>query len=120
MSACRVPCSTCPWRKDKHADTIPTFRLELAEELVHTTRQDYGAPIFACHQSKPAQEVICVGWLWRYGWDSIAIRLRLSFEEMRAEELAMPDGWDDRLHRTFDEVINKLRSDVARMEEADA
>lgn len=119
MSASRVPCSTCPWRRDKHADTIPNFHLDLAEELVSTTGHDLGAPVFACHQSKSAQEVVCVGWLWRYGWDNIAIRLRLSFEQMRREDLELPEGWDEVLHKTFDEVINKLRSDVARMEESD-
>jgi hypothetical protein len=108
----RQPCPSCPWRIDQHADEIPNFKLDLAEELVRTTDDQFGAPIFACHQSQQEKEVVCVGWLWRYGWDSIAIRLKLAREAMRPEELEMPPDWDDRLHRTFDEVITKLRRDT--------
>jgi hypothetical protein len=112
MSACRVPCPTCPWRREQHADEIPNFSIELAENLIHTTRTDHLGTIFACHQSKDGQEVVCVGWLWRYGWDSIAIRLRLLRQMMSPEELDTPEDFDDILHRNFDEVITKLRADV--------
>jgi hypothetical protein len=53
---------------------------------------------------------VCVGWLWRYGWDSISIRLRLAQGQMRQEELE-PDPSIE-LHETFDEVIAKLREDM--------
>lgn len=119
MSACRVPCATCPWRRDRHADTIPTYKHELAEALVTSTGREFGAPIFACHQSRPEQEVICIGWLWRYGWHNIAIRLMLSQHRITPEQVDMPPEWDDRLHKTFEEMIEKLRADVARMEDQD-
>lgn len=83
----------------------------MAEDLIDTTSDQLGAPIFACHQSRPGQQVVCVGWLWRYGWDSISIRLRLAFGEMRPEELD-PDPAIE-LHETFDEVIAKLREDCS-------
>jgi hypothetical protein len=107
--ACRTPCATCPWRVGQHADEIPNFRLDLAEGLVRTTETGLGAPVFACHQSKADQEVVCVGWLWRYGWDSIAIRLRLLNGAMSPDELE-PDPAIE-LHDTFDDVITKLRED---------
>jgi hypothetical protein len=83
----------------------------MAEELIDTTSDQLGAPVFACHQSKPEQEVVCVGWLWRYGWDSIMVRLRLADGRMAPEELE-PDP-EIELHETFDEVITKLREDCA-------
>lgn len=111
MTAIRQPCRTCPWRVEQHADEIPNFRLDLAERLVNTTSDQFGAPVFACHQSRDGQEVVCVGWLWRYGQDSIAVRLRLLNKQMAPEELE-PDPAIE-LHETFDEVIEKLREDCA-------
>lgn len=70
-----------------------------------------GAPIFACHQSVPEQEVVCVGWLARYGWESLGIRLRLLDGLQSRDQLdPPPPEWD--LHETFAEVIEKLRADV--------
>lgn len=111
MSKCRIPCPTCPWRVGQHADEIPGFRLDMAEQLVHTTRTSLGAPVFACHQSEPEQQVVCVGWLWRYGWDNIVIRLRLARGMMRPEELESDPSIE--LHETFHEVITKLREDCS-------
>ena len=105
----RPPCRTCPWRVGQHADEIPNFRLELAEELIDTTSDQLGAPMFQCHQSKGGQEVVCVGWLWRYGWDSIGIRLRLLNHEMTPDELESDPNIE--LHETFEQVITKLRAD---------
>jgi Family of unknown function (DUF6283) len=107
----RPPCPTCPWRVGQHADEIPGFRLGLAEELKATTSDQFGAPIFACHQSKLEKEVICVGWLWRYGWDSIAIRLKLMRGDMTPYELE-PD-LEIELHETWEEMMVKLRDDCA-------
>lgn len=112
MSACRIPCKTCPWRIEQHADEIPNFKLELAESLANTTVTAIESPIFACHQSKfDGQEVICVGWLWRYGWDNIQIRLRLMNGKTQPEELEIQDGFDEILHPSFEEMIEKLRED---------
>jgi hypothetical protein len=55
--------------------------------------------------------VVCVGWLWRYGWDSLGIRMMLMRGAMRPEELE-PDPSIE-LHETFDEVITKLREDCS-------
>jgi hypothetical protein len=105
----RNPCPSCPWRVDQHADVIPGFNLELAEKLDRTLSDQLGAPMMACHGSKTDREVLCVGWLWRYGWDSIGVRLRLLNKTMDPDELE-PDPSIE-LHADFDEFIAKLRAD---------
>lgn len=106
----RKPCPTCPWRVDQHADEIPNFSLELAERLDRTVGDQFGDPIFACHQSREGGEVVCVGWLARYGWNSIAVRLMLLRGALKPEQLAVGKDWPE-LHETFEEVIEKLRAD---------
>jgi hypothetical protein len=108
----RVPCRTCPWRVEQHADEIPGFVLDLAEGLVSTTSDQLGAPVFACHQSKNGREVVCTGWLWRYGWNSIAVRLAMLRREMTPDDLE-PDPTIE-LHETYEQVIAKLRDDTHR------
>jgi hypothetical protein len=104
----RKPCKTCPWRVDQDASEIPNFRLELAERLERTTHTEIGAPIFACHQSRDGDEIVCAGWLARYGWDSISIRLMLLEKRLRPEELEPPE--DIELEPDFESVIQKLRA----------
>lgn len=108
--ACRKPCPTCPWRVDQHANAIPNFSLPLAEGLVRTTRPDLGAPVFACHQSRPEQQVVCAGWLVRYGWDSIAVRMMLLHKQLTRDDLTIGEDWPE-MHSTFEQVITKLRED---------
>jgi hypothetical protein len=112
MSCVRQPCASCPWRLDQHADAIPNFSLDLAEGLVRTTSDELGAPIFACHQSRNGEEIVCAGWLARYGADSIAIRLQLMDGRCHPSALSPGDDWPE-LHETFREVIEKLRTDEA-------
>jgi hypothetical protein len=114
VTACRVPCPTCPWRVDKDASTIPNFDLELAERLVYTSPDDrgmgpeYGAPIFACHQSKPEQEVVCSGWLAVVGDAHPNVRLGVIMGKIPVEALKPQPGWP-RLHTNFRQVMEKLR-----------
>lgn len=105
----RKPCPTCPWRVDQDASVIPGFSLDLAERLEATTRQDFGAPVFACHQSHEGKEVHCAGWLARYGHQSIAVRMSVIAGRIPVEALDVGDDWPE-LHETFDEVIEKLRA----------
>lgn len=107
----RVPCRTCPWRVEQHADEIPGYDHDLAEGLVSTTSDAYGAPIFQCHQSTDAKPLTCTGWLWAHGWDSIAIRLRMAAGTLTAADLE-PDPSID-MHPDFASMIAKLREDVA-------
>lgn len=110
--SCRQPCLSCPWRVDRHAADIPGFDLAKAEALESSTSDKFGAPVFACHQSVPEQEVVCVGWLVRYGYHNISIRLMLLNNLMKPEALEIGPGWPE-LHHTFDELIEKLRCDSA-------
>lgn len=88
---------------------IPGFRLDLAERLVATTGDQVGAPLFACHQSRPAEEVVCAGWLVRYGWDNIGVRFALLEGDYTPEMLEPGADWPE-LHETFEEVLQKLRA----------
>lgn len=88
---------------------IPGFSLEKAEGLVHTTETHLGAPQFACHQSREDEEVVCAGWLARYGWDNIGVRIGLLTGQYEPEMLSPGDDWPE-LHETFQQVIEKLRA----------
>lgn len=109
MSALRHPCRTCPWRIDQDASAIPGFRIDLAERLDETCSGEFGAPIFACHQSREGAEVVCSGWLARHGADSIAIRLRVIAGKLDPVALEPGDDWPE-THETYAEVLDKLRA----------
>lgn len=65
----RQPCPSCPWRVHQDARDIPNFSLTLAESLAGTCPDhrgmgpEFGAPLFACHQSPVGRETHCAGWL---------------------------------------------------------
>lgn len=101
-------CKTCPWRLDARASEIPNFNLDLAEGLVSTISGQYGAPIMACHQSKPEQEIPCAGWLAVHGWHSIAVRLKLIDGSVTADALTPGEDWPE-IHTDYPEVLEKLR-----------
>ena len=104
----RKPCPSCPWRVDQDADDIPNFSLDLAERLERTTHQEFGAPIFACHQSREGEEFPCAGWLAVYGADNIAVRMMLIDGRISREALCPGDDWPE-MHVSFAEMIEKLR-----------
>lgn len=107
----RRPCPSCPWRVDQDAQVIPNFRLELAERLVRTSPDehgfgpDFGAPMFACHQSGE-EMIICTGWLAAVGAAHPNVRLMIAQGELDPAAL---DGDKSDLHQSFREVIEKLR-----------
>lgn len=110
----RVPCPSCPWRVDQDAAAIPNFDLELAEDLADSCPDErgqgpgYGAPVFACHQSKPVQEVYCAGWLMAVGSAHPMIRLAVLQGKLEPEALRPVPGI--KLHTSFRQVIEKLRA----------
>ena len=115
----RQPCPSCPWRVDQDASAIPNFRLELAEGLDKTSPDEKGygpnftpagepPPMFACHQSTEAKYVVCTGWLAVVGSAHPVVRLAVMKGEYDPEDLRPGAGWPE-LHKTFQEVIQKLR-----------
>lgn len=111
----RQPCRSCPWRVDQDATAIPGFSLELAERLAATSPDergfgpDFGAPQFACHQSRDGGEIVCAGWLAVVGGAHPAVRLNVALGHTPACALNPGEGWPD-LHGSFAEVIEKLRA----------
>lgn len=103
------PCNSCPWRVGANADAIPGFSMDLAEELVATTGREFGAPVFACHQSRPGKEVHCAGWLAVYGINNIGIRLSIVAEVLDPVAVAAPPGDWPALYPTFDDMVANLR-----------
>jgi hypothetical protein len=111
----RQPCASCPWRTDQDARAIPNFSLDLAERLVGTSPDargygpSYGAPLFACHQSREGEEIVCAGWLAAVGAAHPNVRLAVLSGSIHPNALAPGDGWPE-LHEDFSEVIEKLRA----------
>lgn len=110
----RRPCPSCPWRRDQDAQAIPGFRLELAEALAATSPDDrgfgpdLGAPMFACHQSRDGDEVVCAGWLAVHGAAHPSVRLAVLRGDLVPEQLAPGEGWPA-LEASYQDVIAKLR-----------
>lgn len=108
------PCKACPWRADAHAADIPGFDIELAEALAATCPDargmgpEFGAAMFACHQSKEHHPFACAGWLAVAGHAHPGVRLAVRAGRLSPAALAAPPGWPA-LHSTFNEMITKLR-----------
>lgn len=111
----RKPCPSCPWRLDQDAQVIPNFNLNLAERLAATSPDergmgpDFGAPQFACHQSRDGEEIVCAGWLAVHGENHPNVRLAVAMGRLPPEALAPGDDWPE-LHASYHEVIAKLRA----------
>lgn len=109
------PCPSCPWRVDQHAEDIQGFSLQLAEELASTCPDprgygpDFGAPLFACHQSKIGAEVRCAGWLAKVGHTHPNVRLSVAQGQLDPVHLAPRPDWP-LLHDDYGQVLDKLRS----------
>lgn len=108
------PCASCPWRTGATADDIPNFDIALAESLSATCPDkrgmgpDFGASIFACHQSKQGEEFACAGWLAMVGHCHPRVRLAVKMKELDASALEPGDDWPE-LHDNYQQVLDKLR-----------
>lgn len=109
------PCPSCPWRTGNTADMIPGYDHEKAENLAATspsvdgTGPDFGAPIFACHQSSDGQEFACAGWLATVGHRHPSVRLAVMAGRVHPSQLEPGPGWPE-LHTSFADVIANLRA----------
>lgn len=105
------------YEEDSSASDIPNFSLELAENLAHTSPDengmgpDYGAPIFACHESREGGEIACAGWLATVGGRHPAVRLWIFNGKISADQLEPKPGWP-KLLPDFKSVIEKLRRTI--------
>lgn len=113
------PCPSCPWRVDQDARDIPNFDLSLAEALAPTSPDacgmgpDFGASMFACHQSKMGREIPCAGWLAKVGHRHPGVRLSVRMGRIQPEALRPGPDWPD-LHDNYPDVLDKLRATYVR------
>lgn len=119
MSSCSLstlskPCPSCPWRVDKDAMDIPNFNLVLAEGLAECCPDkrgmgpDFGASMFACHQSKEGAEIACAGWMATVGYRHPRVRLAVTMGRLHSSALRPGADWPS-LHANYQQVLEKLR-----------
>lgn len=73
-----LPCSTCPWRVNRDATTIPHYDQVKAEGLLDTVGPDDAfRKIMACHGSTDTEMHACLGYLAQVGWTNLNVRLLL-------------------------------------------
>lgn len=73
---------------------------------------DFGASIFACHQSKPGDEFACAGWLATVGRYHPGVRLAVAMNRLDVAALESGDNWPA-LHENYQQVLDKLRTACA-------
>jgi hypothetical protein len=124
MKVAGKPCASCPWRKEASADDIPNFSLDLAEKLAGTCPDhrdmgpDFGASVFACHQSKEGEEFACAGWLATVGERHPSVRLAVFQGRLDPASLEPGADWPD-LHENYPQVLEKLRANTAALTAGD-
>jgi hypothetical protein len=70
---------------------------------------DFGASMFACHQSKQGAEITCAGWMATVGNRHPGVRLAVAMGRLDAPALQVGDGWPD-LHQNYQQVLGKLQA----------
>jgi len=70
---------------------------------------DFGASVFACHQSREGQEFACAGWLSKVGHRHPSVRLAVISGKLDPAALQPGEDWPD-LHDNYPEVLDKLRA----------
>lgn len=109
------PCPSCPWRLDQRAQDIPEFSLAKAHDLAATCPNerghgpDFGAALFACHQSKSGSEIPCAGWLAAVGHAHPHVRIAVLHGRLAPGALERGLGWPP-LHDNYGQVLRKLEA----------
>jgi hypothetical protein len=70
---------------------------------------DFGANMFACHQSREGSEIACAGWLAVVGHRHPAVRLAVLLGRLNEAALYPQPGWPE-LHSSYQQVLEKLRA----------
>lgn len=118
MNRLAQPCASCPWRTTARAEDIPNFSMDLAERLAATCPDsrgmgpNYGAKVFACHQSKVDDEFACAGWLAKVGNRHPEVRLAVTRGTLDPAALTPGQGWPA-LHDSYVDVLEKLRATMS-------
>lgn len=115
LTTLATPCPSCSWRLDAMARDIPHFDLDLAENLAATCPDergmgpDFGASMFACHQSKEGREIACAGWMATVGHRHPGVRLAVAMKRLDPSALRPGARWPA-LHPNYQRVLEKLRA----------
>lgn len=121
LKSLQKPCPACPWRLDATAHDIPNFDLTMAEDLAATCPDergmgpDFGASIFARHQSKVGSELACAGWLAQVGHRHPGVRLAIAFGRLDPAALKPQRKWPA-LHENYASLLENLRLNCQRSE----
>lgn len=70
---------------------------------------DFGASMFACHQSKEGREIACAGWMATVGHRHPGVRLALAMKRLDPAALRPGAHWLA-LHPNYQQVLKKLRA----------
>lgn len=102
----RTPCVECPWKKDTAPGQFPAERYAaLRATTIGPDGYEAGidATLFACHRSPEGDELACAGWLAAVGYNSLHVRLLVSYGKIPAEALNPGDDWPE-LFLDYDEM----------------
>lgn len=111
MTACAIPCATCPWRRDSAGGpAIPGFSIEQARGLANTVGPgDEVRPIMACHGTPDGAEHACIGYLAVEGWSNLAVRIATI--DGRVDLNAIDEACRRLdLYGSFDEMLSALET----------
>lgn len=83
-SYCKKPCEECPWRLDSPVGAFP------ADAYRHSARcaQNMSGHTFACHMAGTGNPKTCAGFLLKGSRHNMAVRLALSAEKIKLEEVS--------------------------------
>ncbi len=108
----KIPCKSCPFRKDQDATTIPRYCPDKAENLMGTVGEEDGfRQVMSCHLSQADDGLACKGWLVRHGWKNFWVRLFVGQGKM-PDPLDVAAACEKRgieLEKDYPTVLDKLR-----------
>lgn len=121
------PCGPCPIRADNADNPAAKFPAARWEALSRTlpdpdtgTPPMPGEPMFGCHKGKPGSDehnpqpeddLCCAGWLVRFGYDHLTVRLALHDGRLTEADLTPGPNWPP-LHETWADVVRNQTSDT--------
>lgn len=121
------PCGPCPIRadnKDNPEAKFPAHRWEALSATVPDPQTGMpplpGTILFGCHKGKPGSDeddpqpeddLACAGWLARFGYQHLTVRLALNEGRLPLSALEPGPNWPP-LHESWDDVVRYQTSDT--------